>query len=398
LAIPRLLRSLPKTVSDKRAVFDAKLTLEADLIRPLYVTCRQHIDAWIGKGGAHSGIDRSVSQLRLEHVLLRHYARVVMVMTGRKPSRSPRLEEAALSLRHLESLRKRAHAQAHLILRSIDRDLTSIPKRVENDSGDGTNHFAKSADVDLELKEQPTAGYVLRLKEGVRNAVARLRGRIGAIANVNTNGPAEEARHEYVLQNNANARIFQTWQCMLDARVRHPPRSRFDHLAPHGQTVGVQEAFEISGEMLRYPGDTSMGASLGNIVNCRCTVQYRARADNGEERELFTTPSAPTRRQHLPGRPERPGVPSSGYRFKPTTIVTLNSGTRAKIVLGNGEPALLRVEQPGLLTIRVRGDTIARARFDGGKITELTISPEHRAPTTDIEGLIRRSVEHSAGR
>ncbi len=48
-----------------------------------------------------------------------------------------------------------------------------------------------------------------------------------------------------------------------------PGRTRDEHAAAHGQTVGIHEMFSVGGESLEYPGDPS--ASPGNIINCLCT-------------------------------------------------------------------------------------------------------------------------------
>ncbi len=63
------------------------------------------------------------------------------------------------------------------------------------------------------------------------------------------------------------------WLTSRDARVRRPtPSSPFDHQSADGQVVGAREPFTVSGEELMFPGDTSKGASISNVVNCRCTV------------------------------------------------------------------------------------------------------------------------------
>jgi len=64
--------------------------------------------------------------------------------------------------------------------------------------------------------------------------------------------------------------FVKRWISQLDAKVRTPPESRFNHLEPHGQTVPIDRPFNISGEELMFPGDPSMGASLGNLIGCRC--------------------------------------------------------------------------------------------------------------------------------
>lgn len=56
------------------------------------------------------------------------------------------------------------------------------------------------------------------------------------------------------------------WVSASDERTRDP------HSSADGQTRGMNEAFEVNGEALMYPGDPS--GSAGNIINCRCQVVF----------------------------------------------------------------------------------------------------------------------------
>lgn len=47
-------------------------------------------------------------------------------------------------------------------------------------------------------------------------------------------------------------------------------RTRDAHLQANGQEVPIDEPFKVDGEYLMYPGDISLGASAGNVINCRC--------------------------------------------------------------------------------------------------------------------------------
>lgn len=374
-------------------ILEAKLALEQELFSPLYLVCRQYIAA--NSSGILPSQQRALYAQRLEQVLRRHYARVVVVMAGKRPPRQARIEDAAFSLRHMESLLRRARTNAGLILGGIDRDLARAAA-LAPPIDDGTGAPLKALGVELETKDKVrgATGYSLRARDWAQDAAAKLRQRAGGIANAETQGPAEEARFELAPDHMAGGRVMHRWRCMMDDRVRHPPRSRFNHFGPHGQTVGVREPFEVSGELLRFPGDTSLGASLGNVINCRCTAEYLLVRPDGSETDIDTLPTAPARR--IRPRGERPGLGDNRPAYNPTSVVTLNAGTRARVILGNGELATLRVEQPGLVTVRVRGETIARAQYDGGQIVDLSVAPRYR--DAGVEGLIRRSVEHSAGR
>jgi len=58
------------------------------------------------------------------------------------------------------------------------------------------------------------------------------------------------------------------WCAVRDGRTR-PAHSQAD-----GKRVNMNEAFIVGGERLLYPRDRSQGASLENVVRCRCTVIY----------------------------------------------------------------------------------------------------------------------------
>jgi hypothetical protein len=66
------------------------------------------------------------------------------------------------------------------------------------------------------------------------------------------------------------ARPSKRWDSVGDAQVREA------HLRADGQVVSMDQAFRVGGEQLMYPGDTSLGASIGNVINCRCSATYDA--------------------------------------------------------------------------------------------------------------------------
>ena len=61
---------------------------------------------------------------------------------------------------------------------------------------------------------------------------------------------------------------MKEWRDVGDAKVRR------GHHAGEVAKVRITEPFMVRGEMLMYPGDGSMGASAGNIINCRCGTFY----------------------------------------------------------------------------------------------------------------------------
>jgi len=62
--------------------------------------------------------------------------------------------------------------------------------------------------------------------------------------------------------------MSKEWVAVLDSRTRSA------HVFADGQRVSIDEVFEVDGEELMFPGDESRGASVGNIINCRCIASY----------------------------------------------------------------------------------------------------------------------------
>lgn len=51
-------------------------------------------------------------------------------------------------------------------------------------------------------------------------------------------------------------------------------RERKTHLEVGGTTLPIGEPFSVGDSLLQFPKDTSLGASVDEIVNCRCSIQY----------------------------------------------------------------------------------------------------------------------------
>ena len=108
---------------------------------------------------------------------------------------------------------------------------------------------------------------------------ARAAGRANTIATTETQNMAEETKqteaNELAIAGAVIAGITITtqklkkvWNSNLTERTRMP------HAISDQQIRNITEPFRVSGELLMYPGDTSFGASTGNVVNCECWVTY----------------------------------------------------------------------------------------------------------------------------
>jgi len=66
----------------------------------------------------------------------------------------------------------------------------------------------------------------------------------------------------------SGSEVRKRWDSMGDSKVR---TGTFNHLRADGQLRPRADAFSVSGQFLMFPGDTSLGASMGNIAGCRCS-------------------------------------------------------------------------------------------------------------------------------
>jgi len=57
--------------------------------------------------------------------------------------------------------------------------------------------------------------------------------------------------------------VEREWVAVLDTKTRA------SHVVADGQRRGLRP-FDVGVDKLNFPGDTSLGASLANIINCRC--------------------------------------------------------------------------------------------------------------------------------
>ncbi len=80
-----------------------------------------------------------------------------------------------------------------------------------------------------------------------------------------------ETAAEIVNMNSMGAVVAKTlkeWATVGDGKVRP------EHADADAQVVPMEEPFIVGGELLMYPGDSSLGASMSNIANCRCNALY----------------------------------------------------------------------------------------------------------------------------
>jgi hypothetical protein len=149
----------------------------------------------------------------------------------------------------------------------------SISSTTENDLSRAVRDILLAAAV---------AGITLTDQQVARQAQTKFdslsRARVDTISMTQTEQAAEGAKHTEagVLQKDnavfpsadvdfATATVRKTWVTVMDNRVRPA------HVLAEGQRVPLTQPFTVGGELLMHPGDSSLGATLGNIINCRCS-------------------------------------------------------------------------------------------------------------------------------
>lgn len=93
------------------------------------------------------------------------------------------------------------------------------------------------------------------------------RWRANTIARTETATAANTTSHDYLEMGGIQRTI---WSTALDEKVRGARPEEFNHRMAESQEVAINEAYIVSNESLLFPGDSSMGASAGNTINCRC--------------------------------------------------------------------------------------------------------------------------------
>jgi len=101
------------------------------------------------------------------------------------------------------------------------------------------------------------------------------------IARTETHNAANYAQEERskAVQRQTGVNMFKAWLPVLDERTRPTKGAskKYNHrdMIYHA-AIPIEQAFELPGgekvERMMHPGDSSLGASGGNIIQCRCTT------------------------------------------------------------------------------------------------------------------------------
>ena len=198
--------------------------------------------------------------IELISILRNHYRRVNKAFGNelRKQSKKSFLiletkQEENIDADIVKYINEHSEEQSQFILQTTERELNNIAATV----------VASTMLGGLTLTNQEIAREI----EGEFND--RAEGRIDTIAMTETQTPAEEIPYIEALGVAAIAipqgqAVVKTWNTVLDEKTRPA------HVQADRQEKNIKEPYIVMGERLPVPGSTALGASLSNIINCRC--------------------------------------------------------------------------------------------------------------------------------
>lgn len=245
-----------------------KLILERKLLVELRKFNKKLVRKFIRLYGTKGLIvDADDSLNELQAVLRKHYKRVKNKFDGTIQKRLPSNADVTNRERDIINSALNAYLAEKVPVQSQIINVTN------------KEDISSSVEKGRELTQaEPISQRELALVTGAL-LLRRLSSRTSAISATETQDMAEasKATEASVLSGTEPAvsrvppgpvNVTKTWFTVGDNLVRSSP---FDHVAANLQKRKLEEAFTVSGQSLRWPGDSSLGASAGNIINCRCS-------------------------------------------------------------------------------------------------------------------------------
>jgi hypothetical protein len=196
-------------------------------------------------------------------ILRQHYRRVSLAFAGvertelkglqfKAVDEEVRLINEAVRASMSEFIFIESENHARIILKTVKDELDEAILKVINDS--------------IAAGKEPAASEIADLV--YQDFARKVNGKVDTISITETQFIAEKTKEiEYQqIAGDPTADIFlKQWVSILDGRTRPW------HAAADGQRVAINQPFIVKGERLMYPGDSHFGASLNNIINCRCS-------------------------------------------------------------------------------------------------------------------------------
>lgn len=244
-----------------------KLRLERGFIvalRSFFAAFRQDFKATYAAGGQFNVKDYSDEmQVLLKQQyrrIVKEFGRSLTVDISKNFDYELKQEETiAVTAALVDLVNQRAQEQTQYIMSTnqveIDEALAAV--LAETDGTQSNEQIANQVTAKLKAKQS-----------------ARLR----TIATTETNAVAEASKAKEFLTLVAAGvvldgisledQVVKRWDAVLDEKTR------INHAVADGQQRRAEDPFDIGGQRLMQPGDTTLGATLDNVINCRCSTQY----------------------------------------------------------------------------------------------------------------------------
>lgn len=103
----------------------------------------------------------------------------------------------------------------------------------------------------------------------IRNATMFSRKRAVRIARTEVIAASNAANHFAVKRNVDTTKLDRVWLSTRDKRTRPT------HVEADGQKRDWNEPYEVGDSKLMFPGDVTLGAEAGEVINCRCTEIFQ---------------------------------------------------------------------------------------------------------------------------
>ena len=116
-------------------------------------------------------------------------------------------------------------------------------------------------------------------------------------------------------------RFVKVWLSSRDIRVRDTHRAGG---GADGQEVDLDDSFKLRGGRLRFPGDSTLGASAAEIIHCRCTTTHKPKKGSVGRRRRPPV-ALPPLQQQLPLPVPRPKLPKDSITPSVRAISAYNS-------------------------------------------------------------------------
>jgi len=243
------------------ADFRDKVALEFALQKELKALDRRMVNSF--RASMMRGmVPRADDQLpQMTNTLVEHYQKVVAKFEGRIDDQTPDEvsltpdEKAVLAAALTTYISGRAPEQASIILNTTQSEMQASAT----------------------IANQSTEDQIERALVASALLSRRLVARRGTIAALETQAPAEATKSaEYdtmagrtpLSSERPEEDLNKEWVTLGDEVVRPT------HVLADSQVQPIDKPFSVGGQMLRFPGDTTLGATIGNVANCRCSAVY----------------------------------------------------------------------------------------------------------------------------